>query len=196
MSIWNTHSKSLPQEINEVIYFNNTANAVTPRKGQALHYVPALKLSDTTSAITADNLGDVWASAAGASLPVAARARLTTIIADDGDFEFAGVLAEDVPSVPANTGVWVKVVAPGSCAQCLLDDAGTTPDYALGARVIWDISEAAFVAVGTNKMVGAGTAIVLEAYDVSDTTANALRWCKLMVGDGAKVTAEGVNMID
>jgi hypothetical protein len=190
MSILNTHSKALPQIVGEVFYFNNTGAAVTLRKGDALHYDPAMALS-TAAEITAQYIdGGNWGEA-DASLPVALRARLVKRVIADGSFEFAGVLLDGTASIANNTGQWVKIALPGSVAQCFFDAGGT--DTVLGARAGWDAGEVGFLTGATvATFAGAGMVVCLEAVDVSDSQ---LVWCKLMTGDASTATTGGLNMV-
>ncbi len=193
MSILNTHSKSLPQIIGEVYYFNKSDSAVSPKKGQALFYDPSLTLNDD-SEITAEYITrDVWGDS-GDSLPVSMRCRLTTFPSSAGDYQFAGIILEDVGSISKDSGAWVKIAMPGSVVQCLVD-ATSGANVSLGDRLIWDISEEAFAAVSTNDLVGAGTVIALEELDVSEFSNDQLVYCKLMTGDGCEAANDDGNMI-
>ncbi len=185
---FNTHSKAMPQNIAEVYFFNNTSSAITDlEKGQAVHYDPAATLSTAAAILNKNISGGNWGDPDGALSP-AIRGRLVVRVASAGDYSFAGIILEDQSSIPANSGRWIKIAQAGGFAQCLI-----AADVALGARLIWDISDKKFVAVGSTKFFGAGVIIAVEALDVSED--GYMGWCKLLAGDsGDAGGAAGTNM--
>lgn len=177
MMNWNTHSKSLPQEIVDVFFFNKSGSSVTPVKGQLLQYTPAAVLSTTdgvSTAIKCSVFPDVWGDATDV-LPLTAKIHLVGVAAASY-LCVAGILAEDPGAIANDTGKWVKVVQPGGYAQCLVKETTT-----VGAMLSYSITDTAFMLDNDTAHYGAGVVQALEIVTISSTPA--LCWCKLLTGD-------------
>ena len=194
MSIWNTHSKSMPQEVEDVFFFNATSSAVTPLKGQLLQFTPGAvyaKTDGVSTAIKCSKFPDIWGKPTDV-LPLEAKRHLVGVASASRN-EVAGVLLESPGAVAADSGVWVKVVKPGSYAQCLCKETTT-----VGATLIYDISLGAFKLddggdSSVSQYTGAGVITALEVITWISGD-GILCWAKLRTGDAG--ASAGINVVD